>query len=188
MSTGIQNYPNIEAPDSDYPDGSIRDKTISLPGTGVSKLVYDDIHQTFAKLLRDASITANGFPDNEYNGFQYLDAMKYLLGNNKRVVIKEGLASTTNAEADYADVVVCLPNIAALHTISMFTPTGSYSGKTTIANYSATESVDIYDQAGTNDINGVPGPFTLAPGKFIEFKYDLGTTNWVIEDYHLLDI
>lgn len=96
MSTGIQNYPNIEAPDSDYPNGNIKDKDISLPGTPVNKLVYADIHQTFAKLLREANITANGLPDNEYNGFQYLDALRIAARPYKSYAVNMSQSSTSD--------------------------------------------------------------------------------------------
>lgn len=67
--------PNTEAPNSDYPFGNLRDKSVSLPGTPVNKLVYADIHQFFEKLMDYAGITPNGLPDNEYSGWQLMEAL-----------------------------------------------------------------------------------------------------------------
>ncbi len=75
MAIGIENYPNIDGPDSDYPKGKIRDNTGAGDGTPVDTEVYGDVHQFLAKLLRMAGITANALPDNEYSGFQYIQAL-----------------------------------------------------------------------------------------------------------------
>lgn len=76
MAIGIENQDNIIAPDATYPNGDIKDRSGSTPGTPVNRKVYADIHQFFAKLLRLATITANDTPDNEINGFQYIDALE----------------------------------------------------------------------------------------------------------------
>jgi len=76
MATGIQNYPNIAAVDAAHPNGNIKDRAGATNGTPVNKLVYADVHQFFAKLLRIAGIAANNTPDNETNGFQYIEALK----------------------------------------------------------------------------------------------------------------
>lgn len=95
LAIGIENYPNITAADAYFPDGSIRDKTPSLPGTPVNKTVYDDIHQFFAKLLRIAGITASGIPENEYSGFQYVEALKKVTRPYK-IYVAEGFQNGTN--------------------------------------------------------------------------------------------
>lgn len=76
MAEGLENYPNIDAPDTDYPNGKIRDNPGDFTGTPFNTLVYGDTHQLHAKLLRQAGITANGLPDNEYSGNQYFEATK----------------------------------------------------------------------------------------------------------------
>lgn len=75
MARGLQNYPNVDAPDSIYPDGGIRDNPGDFTGTDFDTEVYGDMHQLHAKLLRQAAITPNGLPDNEYSGNQYFGAM-----------------------------------------------------------------------------------------------------------------
>lgn len=186
MANGLQNYPNIQAPDSDYPDGNIRDKGIAIAGTGVNALVYGDTHQTLAKLLRLSEITPNALPDNEYNGFQYIQALFNLFGNSRQIRFKDGAAASTIAEADYNTQVICLPTMQNGHTVSMYVPTASYNGRVFVVNNSD-ENVDLYDQPGTNNINGVAPPFVLGDHEFIELKYDSGTTDWVIQDWHKLD-
>jgi len=76
MAIGIQNQSNITPPDSDYPNGSIKDNPGDNSGTPYNKRVYDDTHQTWAKWLRMCNITASGLPENEYSGFQYTKAAR----------------------------------------------------------------------------------------------------------------
>ena len=82
MSRNLSQQTNIIAPTSDYPSGRIKDDTGAADGTPVNEAVYGDIHQFFAKLLRDASITPNNQPDNTTNGFQLFDAF-YTLAISK---------------------------------------------------------------------------------------------------------
>jgi hypothetical protein len=69
------NKPNVDGPTADYPFGVIRDKTSSVGGTPVNTVVYSDIHQFFEKLMDYAGVTANGLPDNDYSGFQLMEAL-----------------------------------------------------------------------------------------------------------------
>ncbi len=71
----ITSKPNTEAPSSDYPFGNIKDKQTGIPGTPVNKEVYADIHQFFSKLMDYAGVTPNGLPDNEYSGWQLMEAL-----------------------------------------------------------------------------------------------------------------
>jgi hypothetical protein len=90
MAYAITDKPNTEAPSADYPFGNIKDKTISTSGTPVNKLVYTDIHQFFAKLMDYAGVTPNGLPDNEYSGWQLMEALMELSGGMKTKVIEIG--------------------------------------------------------------------------------------------------
>lgn len=65
-----------------YPDGAIKDNTGIGDGTAVNRAVYNDLYQAFLKLARLYGITPNGLPDNETNGFQYVDAIKALASKN----------------------------------------------------------------------------------------------------------
>jgi hypothetical protein len=72
MARGIQNFPNVTAPDSDYLDGNVKD---APNGTPVNTLTMSDAWQFFAKLMRVAGLTFNNLPDNESNGYQLYDAL-----------------------------------------------------------------------------------------------------------------
>lgn len=82
MSRGLQNFPNIVPPSSDYPSGKIKDRTSSAPGTPVNEFTNGDLQQLVAKLMSLAAITPNGLPDNETNQYQYLEALLDLLHTN----------------------------------------------------------------------------------------------------------
>lgn len=76
MARLLEDQTNVEAPSADYPSGRIKNDSGVGDGTPVSESLYGDIQQFFAKLFRDAgSITPNGLPDNETNGWQTNDAL-----------------------------------------------------------------------------------------------------------------
>lgn len=81
MARGLQNYPNIDGPDSDYPDGRIKDNDGSGNGTPINEFTNGDLQQFFAKMMREANISPNGLPDSEYIGFQYFEAFIDLLNS-----------------------------------------------------------------------------------------------------------
>lgn len=186
MATGLENYPNIEPADSDYPNGNIKDKDISLPGTPVNQLVYADIHQTFAKLLRMVDITANILPDNEYNGFQYIEALRYLFLRNFRFKELDTYDAGITAESDYNTKVIVKPTCGAGCFVTMVEPTGSYDGKVTIANYS-NNTVNVFSIMG-GDIDGAPEPFVLPVGDYVELNYDSIAGEWSIPIYNKLEL
>ena len=90
MAYAITDKPNTETPNADYPFGNIKDKTVSVSGTAVNKLVYADFHQFFAKLMDFSGVTPNGLPDNEYSGWQLMEALMALKGGMKTKVIEIG--------------------------------------------------------------------------------------------------
>lgn len=75
MAIGIRNYPQVTPPDSDYPDGRIKDDTGINDGTPINVKTNGDIQQFFAKLMRLAGLAPNSIPDSEYNGFQLIVAL-----------------------------------------------------------------------------------------------------------------
>jgi hypothetical protein len=79
MATGLQNQPNTSPVTADYPNKNIQDNSGLGDGTPFDKQVYADFHQFFAKLMRLTGIVPNVLPENESNGFQYIQA---LLGMN----------------------------------------------------------------------------------------------------------
>lgn len=79
----LNSNPNVDNGDLiNYPDGRIKDNTGTGNGTGVNERVYGDLHQTIAKLMRLYSITPNGLPENETNGFQIVEAFRALASKN----------------------------------------------------------------------------------------------------------
>lgn len=76
----LRTQQDVDAPDSDFPSGRIRDDdgTGSF-GTPVNESLYGDIHQNIMKIIRESGITPNNLPDSEYNGFQILEALETYL-------------------------------------------------------------------------------------------------------------
>lgn len=74
MAIGLQNYPNIIPPSSDYPSGKIKDDDGTNNGTPIDVQTNGDIQEFFAKLMREDNLTPSGLPDNEYSGNQFFKA------------------------------------------------------------------------------------------------------------------
>lgn len=70
----LQDKVNVDAPDSDYPFGKVRDDNGTGNGTPVDFDFLHDYTQFFEKLMDASGITPNGLPDNEYSGFQLYEA------------------------------------------------------------------------------------------------------------------
>lgn len=75
MAIALSTKTNVEAPSGDYPFGNIKDNSGNGDGTPINKQVYADFHQFFAKLFAESGLTYNGQPDNNANGFQYVQAL-----------------------------------------------------------------------------------------------------------------
>jgi len=69
-----------------YPAGRIKNNTGSGNGTPVNEIVYGDIHEAKDKLMRRYGIDYNNLPDNETNGYQYIDALMALPTKNDFVL------------------------------------------------------------------------------------------------------
>lgn len=189
MATGIQNYPNIEPADSDYPDGSIKDNPGDNTGTPYNKLVYDDIHQTFAKLLRLAGsvgsggTTPNGLPENEYNGFQYLKALFELVGSHRKMIIMDDTNVANLIEGDYNEVVLVRDIAGPTNSVVIQVPTGANIGKVTVYNYSAyTFNILPF---GSETIDSTTPPYVVPATAAVELTYD-GVSDWEVTKRYLL--
>lgn len=83
MARNKLNQTNIDDSDlANYPNGRIENDNGSGNGTPVNEAVYGDIHETLAKAMRLSGKAYNGLPDNETNGYQFLDALLSLGGKN----------------------------------------------------------------------------------------------------------
>lgn len=107
---------NVDNSDlSNYPGGRIKDNDGSGNGTPVNRAVYGDIHSTVSKLMRLYSITPNGLPDNETNGFQIIDALSALASKNDFIypmttngtVLNVGIKLSSMKDNEF---IVCLAN------------------------------------------------------------------------------
>lgn len=90
MARNKANAPNIQAPSGDYPNGRIRDNDGSNNGTPVNEFIYGDIHENIAKLMRRYAIAYNNLPDNETNGYQFIEALRALPNKNNKVLSVNG--------------------------------------------------------------------------------------------------
>lgn len=89
--------PNIDAGDSTYPPGRIRDDNSPTEvGTPVTEVLYGDLLQAIHKLIRMAGITYNDVPENETNGFQLIEALRYLVRNVSASLTEKGVAELAN--------------------------------------------------------------------------------------------
>lgn len=183
MARGIENYPNVTTPDSDFPNGNLIDDTGADDGTPVDKEVYADTHQVLAKLLRIAGITASGLPENEYTGFQYIEAMLAIFGNDRNVVVIDGAAASTVVSGNTNDQVTILKGAAAGQVISLTKSTLPYIGKIKIANYSYSSA--SIQTVGGETINSAAAPFLMDSRSVIEFQFD-NANNWTIIARHLI--
>lgn len=93
---------NVQAPDGQYPYGRIKNNDGSQNGTPVDENTYGDIHQFFEKLMAAAGITANGFPENQYSGFQLNEALQKLIDdasiNNNRIFRDKSYTATDSCD------------------------------------------------------------------------------------------
>lgn len=72
---------NVPVSDA-YPSGRIKDNTGSGDGTPVDEKVYGDIHQAIWAMVRRWGIIPNGLPDNIFNGYQIVEALRALPSKN----------------------------------------------------------------------------------------------------------
>lgn len=94
MAIGIENFSEKDAADSDFPNGSIKNDTGAEDGTPANKETVNDIYMFFDKLMRTAELTANGLFDSEYNGYQYMQALKAVMGRHHDILYRSGLAAS----------------------------------------------------------------------------------------------
>jgi hypothetical protein len=78
MALELVNKENVNAPDSDFPFGDVRDKTPTVGGTKYNRLTMSDYIQFFHKMMSEAGITYNNDLDNESNGWQFYEAFRKL--------------------------------------------------------------------------------------------------------------
>lgn len=80
MAIALEDKVNVESPSVRYPEGRIKDNPGDGTGTPVDVNTYGDFHQFFARLLVEGSVIPNGIFENAYDGFQYIEALKKMIG------------------------------------------------------------------------------------------------------------
>jgi hypothetical protein len=105
MATNKKFATNIDLADpTNYPDGRIKDNTGVGDGTPVNRLLYSDLHEYFAKLMRLANIAYNGLPDNEANGYQLVAAAIALAGKNDFLYNLNNVSGVVTIDTDLSIV------------------------------------------------------------------------------------
>ena len=182
MAIGIQNYDDISPADSEYPDGNIKDDTGADDGTPVEKTTYADMHQTLAKLLRLADITPSGNPENEYSGFQYIEAMDCLYSDGRQKVTVTGAAASTICYGSFNTNVIYRSDAESGHFSSLTRSAAPLIGKIKVTNYSFNPVTAVDSIAGT--VNG--GATFVVPSRAVcEFQWD-NASNWALISYFIM--
>lgn len=78
---------NTKTPDGEYIYGNIRDDNGTGNGTDVDTINHADFHQFFARLFAISGKTYNGLPDNDYNDFQYFEALQEIVCKDKSFTV-----------------------------------------------------------------------------------------------------
>ena len=112
MAIKLEDKPQVNSPNPEYPYGEIRDDSSSGAddGTPVNKLVYGDMHQFFASLMANSIAIGgadyNDQPENAYDGFQYYQAMVNI------ITFAINLRALTETTANWTDITLTSPWVA----------------------------------------------------------------------------
>lgn len=79
----LEDKDEVNAPDGDFPYGSVRDRVGSTPGTLGNTKNHSDFHQFFSRMIALSDVTPNGLLDNLTNGFQLFEALQYHCQNER---------------------------------------------------------------------------------------------------------
>lgn len=83
MAIELSTKENTMDPNGEFPYGNIIDDDGSgTTGTPVNVQVYADFHQFFARMFAQSGLSYNGVPENAYDGFQYFEALMFLIQRN----------------------------------------------------------------------------------------------------------
>lgn len=185
MAVKLEDKQNVQAPDGDYPYGQIKDDTGAGDGTPVDVAVYGDFHQFFARMFALSGLTYNGLPDNDYSGFQYIEAANKLWKSYTGVkVINSDTFLDVN---DLNKLVVVIGNVANVDVFLPNTNASQEGDSFTIMNYSAyTVNVrrkvpdGIYYEGSSVIILSLP---TI--GDYSTFVADVANTDWYAINYRI---
>jgi len=136
----------------DYPNGRIKDSTGAGDGTPVNEQIYGDIHEVFAKLMRLSGIPFSGLPDNELNGYQYVDAMRFLASKNDFITPLTSTAgvlvvSTKLGLVTENEHIICKSNVDFTAETQIKGSDGYTSNLTMIGSFKANEYIRLIKTA-----------------------------------------
>ena len=181
MARPLSGKQYTEAPDATYPFGRIKDKTSTEHGTPVNENVYGDFHQFFAQMANEAGVTLNGQPDNEYVGYQYVEALIKFI--HKAISLPSGTDDLGTGSTNLNDFIK--PGVYSI--TSSYTNKPSGLGATAQLFVSGTVGTSI-SQTIIDNTNGAEwartytAPATYSAWTLIKFateKQDI--TNWDLD-------
>jgi len=185
MAIRLQDKQNVTAPDSDYPFGNIKDDTGAGDGTPVNVQVYADFHQFFAKMFALSGLTYNGLPDNEYSGFQYIEAATKLWKTFDGVKLIS--VDTTLTAADKSKLIVVSGSVAGI-IVSLPSSTTLEDGDDfnimNNSDYSVTIARAVPDAIQFNGNSAVTLVLPYARD-FVKLALDKSNTDWYVANYQI---
>lgn len=182
MARKITDYNGqITAPDSDYPDGRIKDSTGFNDGTFYDETAYGDIQQFFMKLMRLAGITHNGNPDNETNGFQFIESLfKTTRQFGERINFDRSISLVVSS--NHNPVVFITPGAPDSGDIQFEDSSTEQDLRTITVINKSSHSVDIFPSSLASDTVVGGASTTVAAGVSKTFLLDKTAANWIL--YH----
>src|SRR6185436_11627537 len=93
MARSLRHKTNVDAPDSDYLYGRVKDNDGTNNGTPVDEELLGDSMQFFEKMMFDSGLSMNELPENAYSGFQYNQALLLLCGKTPYTHTTDGSGS-----------------------------------------------------------------------------------------------
>lgn len=173
MARSLANKVNVQAPDSDYPYGRIKDNDGTGNGTPVNENVYGDVHQFFERLMAQAGISFNENPDNNYTGFQFFEALSSLIG----LKVVDGTAG-----GDFDDFIE--PGVYSIRGVPTNSPVTFQSSEQTSPGFlvvsKGTSTVDVFQHVVTR--RGTMGRLKIVSGAFQSwsgrYRFTLSSGTW----------
>ncbi len=149
MAISILAKVNTDGTSTAYPYGNIRDNDGSNNGTPVDVNTYADFHQFFAALMAVAPLAFNDLPENNTNGFQYLEALFMNIRRTQATKTEKGTAEL----ATQAEVVTGTDDEKIITPLELATYLGAWVTRSNIA--------DVVPSGGSG---------TTVTGSLIDYK------------------
>lgn len=147
MARKITDIQNTDAATTDYPSGKTRDKSGATQGSIGGEAAFGDMHQFFAKLMRDTSpvVTPNSLPDNETNGYQFFEAFinyarNVLIATESAKGAIEIASKAESISGDGTNLAVVANQYKDTKTVANGIITVSQTG----GNYTINDTYDVY--------------------------------------------